>query len=128
MLKKLNKTYRSILIFLFQIILFSILFSIESVDDFIVNHLTFPISGFIAKITNSVHFPVGELFYLIIGIIGFVLIFKLIRSFFKSKEKTDYINYLNNSQYQLYSLIFVDLFQNHKLQLFQNLEKLFSVV
>ncbi|WP_313094350.1 DUF3810 family protein [Empedobacter sp.] len=100
MLKKLNKTYRSILIFLFQIILFSVLFSIESVDDFIVNHLTFPISGFITRITNSVHFPVGELFYLIIGIIGFVLIFKLIRSFFKSKEKVSHSIY--------YIMIFVN--------------------
>ncbi|WP_413531954.1 DUF3810 family protein [Empedobacter brevis] len=94
MLKKLNKTYLSFLIFLIQIILFSILFSIESVNDFVINYFTFPISAFIAKITNSVNFPIGELFYLSIGIIAFVLIFKLIRSIFITKEKISHSVFL----------------------------------
>lgn len=87
MQKKSNKTIAALIIFIVQIILFSIFFSIENVNDFVVNKITFPISAFIARITNSVQFPLGEIFYLLIGIIGLFLIFKLIRNFFNSKKQ-----------------------------------------
>ncbi|MGV0831445.1 DUF3810 family protein [Empedobacter brevis] len=86
MQRKLNKIIVVFLIFIFQIILFSTLFSIESFNDFIIHTITFPISGFISKLTNSVNFPAGEIFYIILGLTGFILTIKVIRSFFKTKR------------------------------------------
>ena len=100
MQKKLNKTIITFVIFIAQIILFSILFSIEYINDFIVNKITFPISEFITRITNSFNYPIGEIFYLSIGLIGFTLIIKLIKSFFKTKKDISYTLY--------YLLIFVN--------------------
>ena len=102
MQKKLNKTIISFLVLIAQIILFSVLFLSDNFIDFIVQRITFPLSAFVAKMTNSVQLPLGEIFYLMIGILGFFLIFRVIRSFFYKNRET------SKSIYHL--LIFVNSF------------------
>lgn len=102
MQKKLNKTIISFLVLIAQIILFSVLFLSDNFIDFIVQRITFLLSAFVAKMTNSVQLPLGEIFYLMIGILGFFLIFRVIRSFFYKNRET------SKSIYHL--LIFVNSF------------------
>jgi hypothetical protein len=92
--KKWRKSLLLLGLLIIQIIGFKILFSSDKVVEFIVNNFTFPVSGQIAKITNSVPFPLGELFYLIISIIGFYLIVKLI--FCIIKKHSELSNSLSN--------------------------------
>ena len=87
MQKKWSKTVVVLSIFIVQIIIYSILFSFQQVNDFIIHHITFPISGFIARITNAISFPVGELFYLFLAFIGIYFLVRLIKISFKKREK-----------------------------------------
>ena len=87
MQNKWTKTWIVLGILFGQIGLFQLLFSIQSVNDFIVNQITFPLSSSIAKMTNSVHFPIGELFYLFIGLLGLTLIIRIGFTLIKDKKK-----------------------------------------
>ncbi|MBO6212634.1 DUF3810 family protein, partial [Algoriella sp.] len=87
MQKKWSKTVVVLSIFIVQIIIYSILFSFQQVNDFIIHYITFPISGFIARITNAISFPVGEFFYLFLAFIGIYFLVRLIKISFKKREK-----------------------------------------
>lgn len=84
-----NKWNKIIIVFFLligQITLFSVLFSIQKVNDFIINHITFPISKFISAITNIIFFPLGEIFYIIIATVGFRLLILIIKNLFSNRK------------------------------------------
>lgn len=87
MQKKWSKIVVVLSVFIVQIIIYLILFSFQQANDFIIHHITFPISGFIARITNAISFPVGELFYLFLAFIGIYFLVRLIKISFKKREK-----------------------------------------
>ena len=73
MQKKWSRMVVVLCVFILQIIAYSILFSFQQVNNFIIHYITFPISGFVARITNTVSFPVGEIFYLFCLSLHFLL-------------------------------------------------------
>ncbi len=92
MQKKWSKIVFLSLFVLFQGFLYAFLFSNDKVIDFVINHLTFPLSNFISKISGSVQFPIGELFYLGLLFLFIWLIFNLLKSFLKNRTKVN--NYI----------------------------------
>ena len=87
MQKKWSKIGLFSLLLLIQGVLYSVLFSNNKIVNFVLNHLTFPISNFISKITSSIPFPLGELFYLCLIILFIWLIFNLLKSVLKNRTK-----------------------------------------
>ncbi len=85
--KKWSKVKFVVGLFIFQIILYQLLFSSEQIINFIVNSITFPISGFVGRITNSINLPLGEIFYLIVLIYSIYLIIRLIINLITNKKR-----------------------------------------
>lgn len=84
-----NKWNKIIIVFFLligQITLFSVLFSIQKINDLIINHITFPISKFISAITNIIFFPLGEIFYIVVAIIGLRLVLLVIKNIFHNRK------------------------------------------
>ncbi|WP_333662186.1 DUF3810 family protein [Chishuiella changwenlii] len=73
-------------IFIGQIILFSLLFSFQAVNNFIINYINFPISKLISNISNVVILPFGEFFYAFIGIIFLTFLTLILKSIFINRK------------------------------------------
>lgn len=86
-LSKRNKIIIITLILIGQFILFTLLFSFQTVNNFIINYINYPISKLISNISNVVNLPFGEFFYLFIIIFFLTFLTLIFKSIFRSKEK-----------------------------------------
>ncbi len=102
-LKKYKEIFISIVVFIFQLVGYPILFSNTNLNDFIVNEIVFPLGNFLSKFTNSINFPFGELFYLLILFFFIRLLYLLLKYCFKS-------NTIKRSQIILSILVFINTF------------------
>lgn len=100
---KSNQIFIFLGVFIFQLIGFSILFSNTNLNDFVVTKIVFPIGSIISIFTNSINFPLGEFFYLLILFCFIRLLYLLLKYSFKN-------NKIKRNQIILSILVFINTF------------------
>jgi len=85
-LSKRNKIIIITLILIGQFILFKLLFSFQTVNNFIINYINFPISKLISSISNVVILPFGEFFYAFIAIVFLTFLTLILKNIFTNRK------------------------------------------
>ena len=83
MLKKWNNWF---IVLIVQINIWYVVLNNEQLSIFWYTHFTIPYNHFISSYSSLIKFPLGEVFYLLIGTIAIYLIFRLIKKHNRSKQ------------------------------------------